>query len=253
MSSMQHDNRPRENGINQRPDEVVDPNNRVNSQSVVQGSLQSLDSKAGSHVSSTGLDARVSPDSGVSAASVKEHAMRDADSALNQLAASAPLSAKTVSEYRMQIESEISLKASRIDAMKDQQTREKNRPSETVAQERENGAEKGATLSSEKKDSVVQVALDLAADKERTIQRELKPTTIAPVGGIFLESARAPAEQVEKAIAKVLQAHEKKGREAESFLEKLQAAGQKVDAMGVPVMSASFQVERNKRGELVDL
>jgi hypothetical protein len=99
----------------------------------------------------------------------------------------------------------------------------------------------------------VQVALDLAADKERTIQRELKPTTIAPVGGIFLESARAPAEQVEKAIAKVLQAHEKKGREAESFLEKLQAAGQKVDAMGVPVMSASFQVERNKRGELVDL
>jgi hypothetical protein len=157
--------------------------------------------------------------------------MRDADSALNQLAASAPLSAKTVSEYRMQIESEISLKASRIDAMKDQQTREKNRPSETVAQERENGAEKGATLSSEKKDSVVQVALDLAADKERTIQRELKPTTIAPVGGIFLESAR----------------------EAESFLEKLQAAGQKVDAMGVPVMSASFQVERNKRGELVDL
>lgn len=253
MSAIHQDNRPRENGINQRPDEVVDPNNRVNAQAAVQGSLQALDKGQGSHFSSTGLDARISPDAGVSAATVKEHAMRDADSVLNQLAASAPLSAKTVSEYRMQIESELSIKASRIDAANDDRSKEKNRPSEAVAQEREKGSDNGAMLSSDRKDPIAQVALDLATDKARTIQRDLKPTTIAPVEGIFLDSARASAETVERSVAKVLQMHDKKGRDEESFLEKLQAADQKVDAMGVPVMSASFQVERNKQGELVDL
>lgn len=253
MSSMQYDNRPRENGIDQRPDEVVDSNRRIDSQSVVQRSIQDIDPNKGKHYSSTGLEAHVAADDGVSASQVAQLATHQAHNSITELVASGHLSPAAASEYRLQVESDIARKVMGIDADQEQDTQAKNRPSPGVLEQRNKTAEKGSGQLSERTSPLTEVAREVVAEKKQSAGREAEPSTIAPVEGIFLHSARAPAEQVEKAVAKVLQAHEKKGREAESFLEKLQAAGQKVDAMGVPVISASFQVERNKRGELVDL
>lgn len=246
MASMQQINRPGGDSIDEQ---AKDANNRLNPQGVVQDSLRAVDPNKSKHYSSTGFDPKVSQDAGVSGAKVAEYATREAHVTISDLVATGNLSPEAASRARLEAESDIARMAMGIEGRKEQEKQAKNRPSQAMLEDRDQAPEKGALLSSGRKDPLIEVAQQIADEKKQAAKKGHEPSTIAPVEGVFLHSARASAEQVEASVAKVLRAHADEGARQDTFLEKLRADHEKVGA----AQPVSLRVERNKRGELVDL